>query len=142
MPGLERAIEPRAEVREAEGGAPGGPARQMGAGGPEGARGAGGDAFAVTLPMQTEQGEQFAVIPTITPDGQPIPPEQAVEAVKQGQLEPIGLFPSMQEAEEAKAAFTQKMQGGGQGGGQPTVDKGLGAQAMGPPPDKQRAMRM
>ena len=112
MPGLERAMEPRPQVREHSGGGPQGKERQMSAGGPEGARGAmrGGHGAAVTVPMETPEGERFVLVPTATPDGQPIEPAEAVEAVRAGELEPLGVFSSMEEAERAKHQM-----GGGQG---------------------------
>lgn len=133
MPGLERAMEVRPEVRQKEGTGPQGAQRQLAAGGPEGARGAGREAGSMVMPVDTPDGQMFAVIPTVTPDGKQLEPEHAVELVRAGEMEPIGVFPTMEEAEAAQAQARE--------GSTPTADKGLGARAMGPPPDKQRAMR-
>ena len=103
MPGLEQAIEPRPEIRKAQGGGPQGKMHQMGSGGPEGAEGAGRSGMAITVPIRTAEGEKFALVPTMTPDGQPIEPEEAVAAVQAGELEPLGVFSSMEEAEQAKS---------------------------------------
>ena len=152
MPGLEGAIEPRAERRERTDGGPQGPERRP----VEGAAGGERQAVAQTMPIETPEGQKFALIPTQTPDGQRIEPEQAMELVQAGELEPLGVFPTMEEAERAKAEMVgdTDRRGGPAGGGGMADALGLGGGAAGlggleaalagagEPKDKQAAKRM
>lgn len=155
MPGLEGAIEPRSERRERTDGGPQGPERRPS----DGAAGGADEAVAHTVSMKTSEGEErFAVLPARTRDGKRIPADRAMEMARAGELEPVGIFSTMEEAERMKARLRggterQERPGGGGGG----MAKALGAdgqQAAGmggleaalkaaaeEPPDKQRAKR-
>lgn len=124
MPGLEGAIEPRAERRERTDGGPQGPERRS----VEGVAGGKREAQAHTLPIETSDGERFAVVPARTPDGERIASDRAIEMVRAGELEPIGIFSTMEEAERAKAQMRgdSDRRGGPAGGGGMAEALGLG----------------
>ncbi len=73
---------------------------------PEGIFGAegGSDAsWVITVPVRTKNGEKYAVIPTRTARGEAVESEQALEMVQAGELAPLAVVSSMEEAKCGKA---------------------------------------
>ena len=134
MPGLEAAMDPRPEIRERTSGGPQGPERTPVGGGQE--------AVAMTVPVRTRRGEKFALVPSQDANGQRLEPEQAMQMVKTGELEPIGVYPSMEEAEQAKAKLGGGEQQEGPSPEQPGgLEAAMAAMGGGQPQDKQAAMK-